>query len=110
MFEYAKSEIKQGFHTKRTLSLQFSPTVVQTQLTNSTSTPESYLLLSTNEANTSLNSSNHTIWDQNSGIFNRSIHFTFLFFKHLIQIFTLVSYYMFRRSSTVFIFNFLFTY
>lgn len=72
MFEYTEPGIKQRFQTKRTLSFQFSPTVIQTQLTNNISTPESYLKLSINEGNTSLNSGNHQVWDHYSGIFNKS--------------------------------------
>lgn len=65
---YYESDIHQRFQIKKTLSFQFEPTLVQTQLTNNISAFESYSQNSMNKVNIStLSSINESNWNQNIG-------------------------------------------
>lgn len=67
-FGNSEFDIKQRFKIKRTLTFQFQPTMVQTQLTDhKISTLESYSQISVTNIST-LNSINQQSWNQNLGI------------------------------------------
>lgn len=67
-FGNSEFDIKQRFKLKRTLTFQFEPTMVQTQLTDhKISTFESYSQISETNIST-LNSINQQSWNQNLGI------------------------------------------
>jgi len=69
--EFGDSEpnIMQKFQLKNTMTLQFQPTIVQTQLTDNISTLKSYSQMSLNEINISTLDVNQQNWNHNSGIF-----------------------------------------
>lgn len=63
---FSEFDVKKRFQTKKTLTFQFQPTIVQTQLTDlNISTLVSYSEISMNETN----SINQQSWKQNAGIF-----------------------------------------
>ncbi|XP_029343352.1 DNA-dependent protein kinase catalytic subunit isoform X2 [Acyrthosiphon pisum] len=61
----SESNIQQKFQLKNTMTLQFQPTIVQTQLTDNISTLESYSQMSLNEINISTLNVNQQNWNQN---------------------------------------------
>lgn len=65
----SEPSIKQTFQLKNTITLQFPPTVLQTQLTNNISTLDSYSPMSLDEINVSTLDVSQQIWNQNLGIF-----------------------------------------
>lgn len=65
----SESNIQQKFQLKNTMTLQFQPTMVQTQLTDNISTLESYSQMSLNEINIFTLDINQQSWNQNFGIF-----------------------------------------
>jgi len=67
-FRNSESNIMQKFQLKNTMTLQFQPTIVQTQLTENISTLKSYSQISLNEINISTLDVNQQNWNQNSGI------------------------------------------
>lgn len=66
---HSESNTKQRFQIKNTMTLQFQPTIVQTQLTDSILTLESYSQMSLNEINISTLDVNQQSWNQNFGIY-----------------------------------------
>jgi len=67
--ENSESYIKQTFQLKNTITLQFPPTILQSQLTDNNSTLESYSPMSLNKTNISTMDVNQQSWNQNLGIF-----------------------------------------
>lgn len=71
-----ESNIKEKFLIKNTMTLQFQPTIIQTQLNNNISILESYSQMSSDELNMSTLGINQQSWNQNLGNF-----FILLIFK-----------------------------